>query len=71
MANFGTKVLFNAHDDSWGASYSFNPPEVTVEPPLSHASSKTLDGGTKFVFPRSFEGLLGAVLSWSGSGSAL
>lgn len=50
---------FNAHDDSWGASYSFNPPEVTIEPPLSHTSSKTLDGGTKFVFPRSFDGLLG------------
>ena len=50
---------FNAHDDSWGASYSFNPPEVTIEPPLSNTSSKTLDGGTKFVFPRVFEGLLG------------
>jgi len=41
---------FNAHDDSWGASYSFDPPDVTIEPPLSHTSSKTLDGGTKFVF---------------------
>jgi hypothetical protein len=50
---------FNAHDDSWGASYSFNPPEVTVEPPLSSTSSKTLDRGTKFIFPRSFDGLLG------------
>lgn len=28
---------FNAHDDSWGASYSFNPPQVTIEPPLSIA----------------------------------
>jgi hypothetical protein len=58
---------FNAHDDSWGASYSFNPPEVTIEPPLSHTSSKTLDGGTKFVFPRSFDGLFGGETLLRGS----
>jgi len=50
---------FNAHGGVAGVSYCFNPPDVRIERSLSHTSTKTFDGGTKFIFPRSFEGLLG------------
>ena len=44
-------------DSSWGISSGGS--DATLEPPLSSTGSKTLDGGDKLVFPRSFEGLIG------------
>lgn len=50
---------FNAHDGSWGVCYRFSPPDIWVNPPLSSTATKTLEHGTKFVFHREFEGLIG------------
>ena len=45
---------------SWGIDYDPREPEqATIGLPLSDTGSKTLDGGTKLIFPRSFEGLVG------------
>ena len=42
---------------SWGLCYSFNPPGVSVEPPLSGSCSRTLvEAGEQLVFAREFEG---------------
>lgn len=50
---------FNAHGGVAGISCSVNPPEVKVVGSLSDTSTKTFDGGTQLIFPRSFDGLLG------------
>ena len=49
---------FGAYD-SWSTSLQFRPPAISIEPPLSHTSSKTMDGGEKLIFPRTFQGLIG------------
>lgn len=44
---------------SWGKCYSFDPPEVWIEPPLAGSSSKTFQGGEQLVFARDSDGLTG------------
>jgi hypothetical protein len=48
-----------AHDGSWSAVFGFHPPAVRVDPPLTHTSTATLERGSKLIYPRSFEGLIG------------
>jgi hypothetical protein len=48
----------NPHS-SWGRCYSFNPPNVWIEAPLSGSGSKTLEAGEQLVFAREFAGLTG------------
>src|ERR1043165_4340731 len=49
---------FNA-SSSWGISYTYSPPSVSIAPPLENTGSKTIDKGEQLVFARYFEGRIG------------
>ena len=41
----------------WGLVYSFDPPDVSIRPPLANSQSATLAGGEQLLFARAFEGV--------------
>ena len=47
---------FNPYHSSWGLCYSFNPPKVTIEPPLRGSGSSSMARGEQLLFMRSFDG---------------
>jgi hypothetical protein len=47
---------FNPYRSGWGLVYSFNPPSVTIEPPLRSCGSNAISRGEQLLFLRDFEG---------------
>jgi hypothetical protein len=50
------KWNFNPYHSGWGLCYSFNPPRVTLEPPLHGCGSQAMAAGEQLLFMRTFEG---------------